>query len=58
VLKGGGLTVEHSGGVRGVVTWYLRRIDDEVVVAIACSYTPKGNLQQLAHDLGRIAAKG
>jgi CubicO group peptidase (beta-lactamase class C family) len=55
VQKDGGLVVEHGGGVRGVVTHYLRRADDDVVVALACNYEPKANPQQFAVELARLA---
>jgi len=53
-----GLRVEHSGGVLGVVTYYLRLIDEDVVVAIACSYRPKAHPGQLAERLAQLARKG
>jgi CubicO group peptidase (beta-lactamase class C family) len=52
-----GLRVEHSGGVLGVVTYYLRHLDEDAVVAIACSYRPKDHPAQLAERLLRIATR-
>ena len=46
-----GKRAEHSGGVLGVVTQYLRLLDRDVVVALACNYEPKENPAQLAEQL-------
>ncbi len=50
--------VEHSGGVLGVVTYYLRLLEKDVVVAIACSYSPKDHPGTLAEGLARKAIAG
>ncbi len=47
----GGLRVEHTGGVLGVVTWYVRLLDEDIVVAFACSFAPKDSPARLAEDL-------
>lgn len=47
----------HSGGVLGVVTMYYRLLDADVVVALACNYTPKDNPARLAEQLLTRAAK-
>jgi hypothetical protein len=58
VRKGeGGLRVEHSGGVKGVVAYCLRLIDEDVVVALCCSYEPKDHPARFADRLARLAAK-
>jgi CubicO group peptidase (beta-lactamase class C family) len=58
VKKGeGGLRVEHSGGVKGVVAYCLRLIDEDVVVALCCSYAPKDHPARFADRLARLAAK-
>jgi CubicO group peptidase (beta-lactamase class C family) len=51
----GGMRVEHSGSVRGIVTFYMRMLDDDVVVAIACSGAPKSHPQALADALAAKA---
>lgn len=53
----GGLRVDHGGGVLGVTTHYVRLIDEDIVVAIACSYEPKENPQNLANALIEIARR-
>jgi CubicO group peptidase (beta-lactamase class C family) len=50
-----GQCVQHSGGVFGVVTYYLRLLDEDVVVALTCSYTPKEHPARIADKLVRIA---
>lgn len=50
----GGTRVEHSGGVQGVVTWYIRHLDLDYVVALACSYEPKTHPSQIAEKLAKI----
>lgn len=50
-----GVRVEHSGGVLGVVTNYLRLLDEDIVVALACSYQPKDHPSRLAEELVAIA---
>jgi len=52
----GGTRVEHSGGVQGVVTWYLRHLDLDYVVALACSCEPKTHPSQIAEKLAKIVA--
>jgi CubicO group peptidase (beta-lactamase class C family) len=47
----------HSGSVLGVVTMYYRLLDEDVVVALACNYTPKDNPGRLAERLLMRAAK-
>jgi CubicO group peptidase (beta-lactamase class C family) len=53
----GGTRVEHGGGVEGVVTQYIRLLDEDIVVALACSYEPREHPQRLAEELIRIARK-
>ncbi len=53
----GGSRVEHGGSVRGVVTQYVRLLDDDIVVALVFSYEPKENPQQLAEALIKLARK-
>jgi len=53
----GGTRVEHSGGVLGVVTYYLRHLERDYVVAMACSYEPKTHPAEIAERLIRIVAK-
>jgi CubicO group peptidase (beta-lactamase class C family) len=50
-----GAYVWHSGGVAGVVTYYLRFLEADVVVALASSGAPKGDLFRLAHALAAEA---
>lgn len=52
-----GARVEHSGGVKGVVVDYVRLLDEDIVVAIACSYEPKENPNNLADALIEIARR-
>lgn len=53
----GGLRVEHGGGVQGVATHYVRLLEEDLVVALACSYEPKEHLQRLAETLIAIALR-
>ncbi|HYC76923.1 MAG TPA: serine hydrolase domain-containing protein [Planctomycetota bacterium] len=55
-----GVRAEHGGGVRGVVTHYLRLLDQDVVVALALSFAPDPSQhpQRTADALARIALKG
>lgn len=54
---GGGVRVEHGGSVQGVRTYYMRHLDRDWVVALACSYEPKMNPADVAERLGRIVEK-
>jgi len=54
---GGGVRVEHGGGVRGVATHYLRHLDQDYVVALACSYEPKTHPEEIADRLARIVER-
>ncbi len=49
----GGKRVEHSGGVLGVATIYLRHLDEDWVIAIAMSYATKAGPYVLAEQLVR-----
>src|SRR5262245_24790183 len=49
-----GKRVEHSGGVLGVVTYYLRDLERDSVVALAFSHRPKTDPGQLASQLAKI----
>lgn len=52
----GGKCAEHSGHTGDVFTYYLRLLDEPLVVAVACSYEPKTtHVQATAHELARIA---
>lgn len=55
---GGGIRVEHSGGVEGVVTWYTRHLDRDWMVALALTYTPKTDPGEVAERLARVVEKG
>lgn len=52
-----GRRVDHSGGVLGVITQYFRLLDQDVVVALACNFTPKGDPAVLAEQLVDAASK-
>jgi len=54
----GGMRAEHGGGVKGVVTQYVRELDEDIVVALACSYQPKAHPQQLAEALIGAVRRG
>jgi CubicO group peptidase (beta-lactamase class C family) len=54
---GGGVRVEHGGSVQGVRTYYMRHLDRDWVVALACSYEPKMSSADVAERLGRIVEK-
>ena len=43
--------------MHGVVACYLGLIDADLVVAIACSYRPKGHPGQPAERLAQLARK-
>ena len=61
VTKGaGGLRAAHSGHTGNLVTYYLRLLDERVVIAIAYSYEPKTHPSITVEELLRIArsAKG
>jgi CubicO group peptidase (beta-lactamase class C family) len=53
----GGVRVEHGGGVFGVVTYYLRHLERDFMVALACSYEPKSHPSEIAETLARIVDK-
>jgi len=53
----GGVRVEHGGGVLGVATHYLRHLDPDFVVALACTYEPKTQPEEIADRLGRIVER-
>lgn len=54
---GGGVRVEHGGDVRGVSTYFLRHLDKDYVVALACSYEPKIRPEEIADRLARIVER-
>ncbi|HET6164757.1 MAG TPA: serine hydrolase domain-containing protein [Planctomycetota bacterium] len=54
---GGGVRVEHGGGVLGVATHYLRHLDKDYVVALACTYEPKTHPEEVADRLARIVER-
>jgi len=54
---GAGVRVEHGGGVLGVATHYLRHLDQDYVVALACSYEPKTHPEEIADRLARIVER-
>jgi CubicO group peptidase (beta-lactamase class C family) len=53
-----GKRAEHSGGVRGVVTYYLRHLERDYVVALACTYTPKAHPKLTANQLAKVVEGG
>jgi CubicO group peptidase (beta-lactamase class C family) len=56
VVKGSdGRVASHSGGVRGVVAYVTRGIDEDFIVALVCSYEPKTHPATLARELLAIA---
>ena len=54
---GTGLRVSHGGGVKGIVVHYVRLLDENIVVAVVCSYSPKEHPQRLAESLISIARR-
>jgi CubicO group peptidase (beta-lactamase class C family) len=52
-----GRAAYHSGSVRGVLSTFLRLLDRDACVALACNYLPKDNPEQLARSLLARAAK-
>ena len=52
-----GRTAYHSGSVHGVLSTYLRLLDRDVCVALACNYLPKSNPEELARTLLERAAR-
>lgn len=44
---------EHSGGVQGVVAYFLRGLDRDFAVALICSYLPKDHPSVLADALAK-----
>lgn len=50
----GGIRVEHSGGVLGVVTYYMRHLEEDYVIALACSYRPPTHPAQTCERLAQI----
>jgi len=53
----GGMCVEHSGGVLGVATFYLRHLEKDYVVALASSCDLKTHPEEIANRLVRIVEK-
>jgi CubicO group peptidase (beta-lactamase class C family) len=53
----GRLTYAHSGHTGKVVTYFLRDIDDDIVVALACNEEPATHPQITASNLAVIARK-
>lgn len=49
---------EHSGHTGKLVTYYLRFVEDEIVVAIACTGEPSVHVGILASNLAAIALNG
>jgi CubicO group peptidase (beta-lactamase class C family) len=54
----GKLVYSHSGRTGDIVTYYLRQMDDDVVVALAFNYDPEGHPGGHAQALERIARTG
>ena len=52
-----GRRAEHGGGVLGVVTQYFRLLDKDLVVAVACNFSPKEHPQILCERLIDAAMK-
>lgn len=53
----GRLTYAHSGHTGQVVTYFLRDVDDDIVVALACNEEPATHPQITASNLAVIARK-
>ncbi|MGH7162940.1 MAG: serine hydrolase domain-containing protein [Planctomycetota bacterium] len=54
----GGVRYWHSGAVGQTVTYYLRALDDDVVVALAHSEQPATHPEQTARELVKIVLRG
>jgi CubicO group peptidase (beta-lactamase class C family) len=54
----GRLVIEHGGATGEVRTHFLRQMDDDVVVALACNWVPPDYLGIHAHALAAIARTG
>jgi CubicO group peptidase (beta-lactamase class C family) len=53
-----GKAAAHSGGVRGVVAYVIRGIEEDWCVAIVCNYQPKEHPATVARELLKIAKNG
>lgn len=59
VLKGSkGFQYEHGGGVGKTVTYYMRSVEEDIVVALATSCRPKTHPQHTAQALAQIVRNG
>lgn len=50
-----GRVAAHSGGVLGVVTYLMRGVEEDFMIALACSYKPKAYPGTVAAELLKIA---
>ncbi|MFN0206491.1 MAG: serine hydrolase domain-containing protein [Planctomycetota bacterium] len=53
--RGKGRVASHSGGVQGVVTYVERGIDEDFIVALTHSYSPKVYAGKTAQELLKLA---